>query len=367
MKLLLLDQYSDPGGAQQALMEILPAIRERGWGARIGLPGGGELFGRVEKLGFETAKVTCGPYRAGAKSLGDLGRFARDTPRLAAEVRRLAAGTDLVHVNGPRLLPGVALARAHTPVLFHSHSLVPAGRMREVAGMALRRLGASVVAACEFVAAPWREFLPDDRVHVVYNGVAGPPAAIWRPGTLVVGCIGRYAPEKGQLEFVRAARQIAAALPESRFTIHGAPLFGDAGAERYQERVRAEASGLPVEFAGWTPDVYQALARIGLLLAPSAGNEATTRVILEAFAAGVPVIAFRSGGIPEVIEHGRTGWLVDSVDEMARLAIGLLSDREKMTSVSRAARRSWEARFNQRRYQHDLLERMEAAARGGAA
>jgi glycosyltransferase involved in cell wall biosynthesis len=50
-------------------------------------------------------------------------------------------------------------------------------------------------------------------------------------------------------------------------------------------------------------------------------------VILEAYAAGIPVIAFRSGGIPEVLEHGITGYLVDSTEEMARIAIDCLARR----------------------------------------
>ena len=362
MRLLLLDQFSDPGGAQQALLELLPAIRERGWRTTVGLPGTGELFGRVEAMGWETARLTCGPYRSGTKSWGDVGRFARDTPKLAAEVRRLAAEVDLVHVNGPRLLPGVALAGVRAPVLFQSHSLVPAGRMQALAGAALRRMQATVVAACELAADQWREFVADDRVHVVYNGVAGPVAPVWRGGGATVGCIGRIAPEKGQMAFVQAARRIGAAVPGARFTVHGAALFDDAAAGRYEEEVRAEASGLPIEFAGWTPDVYRAMAGIDLLLAPSAAHEATTRVILEAFAAGVPVVAFRSGGIPEVIEAGRTGWLVDSADEMAKVAIELLRAPERMIPVSLAARRSWETRFNQCRYQRELLELMEQAA-----
>jgi glycosyltransferase involved in cell wall biosynthesis len=362
MKLLLLDQFSDLGGAQQALLELLPAIRQRGWKATIGLPGSGELFGRVQALGFDTARLACGPYQSGEKSWGDVGRFVIDTPKLAAQVRRLAADVDLVHVNGPRLLPGVALAGISAAVLFQSHSFLPPGRTRALAGAALRRLQASVVAACEFVAAPWREYVPADRVHVIYNGVAGPPAPLWRPAGSAVGCIGRIAPEKGQLEFVKVARLILAALPDVRFFIHGSALFGARAAALYEEQVRRAAAGLPLEFAGWAADVYQALAGLHLLLVPSAGHEATTRVILEAFAAGVPVIALRSGGIPEVIDHGLTGWLADSVEEMAQLAIELLRAPARMAEISQATRHSWEERFTQSRYHRALLARMEQAA-----
>ena len=52
MRLLILDQFSDPGGAQQALVELLPAIRERGWDAAVGLPGDGPLFEQIARAGF---------------------------------------------------------------------------------------------------------------------------------------------------------------------------------------------------------------------------------------------------------------------------------------------------------------------------
>jgi len=90
--------------------------------------------------------------------------------------------------------------------------------------------------------------------------------------------------------------------------------------------VHGAAAALPVEFSGCETDVYPAMANLDLLPAPSMAHEATTRVILELFAAAIPVIAFRSGGIPEVVRHGVDGLLAGSAAEMARLAIGLLTD-----------------------------------------
>ena len=70
-----------------------------------------------------------------------------------------------------------------------------------------------------------------------------------------MGCIGRIAPEKGQREFVAAAARIHQAIPDCRFVIYGAPLFGDSAAARYAAQVRIAAEGLPLEFAGWMDNI----------------------------------------------------------------------------------------------------------------
>jgi len=359
MRLLLLDQFSDPGGAQQVLLELLPAFRECGWKVLVGLPGEGEMFRQVGALGFETERVECGPYGSGRKSAVDLARFLKGTPRLAGQIRRLAERmeADLVYINGPRLLPAAARAGLRAPVLFHAHSYLPPGAIRILTGMCLRRMNAWLVGSCRFVAEPWREYVRSEQLSVIYNGVAGPSGESPRPqGPPAIGCIGRIAPEKGQREFLSAASVIHGALPDCRFYIYGAALFADADALRYEAEVRAAATGLPVEFAGWVTDVYGALRNLDLLLVPSAAHEATTRVILEAFAAGVPVIAFRAGGIPEVVEHGLDGLLADSAEEMARMAIDLLTgDPGRMSSMSQAARDAWRGRFTLERYQRQVL------------
>lgn len=370
MKILVLDQFSEMGGAQACLLAGLEAMRARGWQVAVGLPGNGPLFCRVRELGCQAFPINCGPLGLGDKSFADAARFLVQTPRLAREIRGYAHrfGPDLVYVNGPRLLPAAALAGLRAPFLFHAHSYLGPGMPRTLAGEALRRLRASVAACCRFAADVWKPVAAPGRVSVIYNGVAAPleRAAQRNSPQPKIGCIGRISPEKGQLEFVAAAAAIHRARPEARFVVYGAPLFSR-DAARYRDQVHAAAGSLPIEFPGWIPDVYRALSEVDLLLVPSAATEATPRVIPEAFAAGVPVIAFASGGIPEMIEHGRTGFLVNSAAEMAACGLALLwGDPVRRCSIARAAREEWQTRFTPETYQSRLLEAVEAAARAEA-
>jgi glycosyltransferase involved in cell wall biosynthesis len=343
---------------------LLPALRERRWEVLLGLPGEGELFDRVRELGFAAERIECGPYTSGRKSLLDVARFLLQAPALSRQISEMAqrARAALVYVNGPRLLPAVSLARLSAPVLFHAHSYIGPGLTRKLAGMALRHADAWVIGNCEFVAAVWRGFVPPDRVRVIYNGVASAPEAPHTGTRPVVACIGRIAPEKGQLEFLAAARRIHHAFPECRFQVIGAALFSEPGAEQYDREVRAAAEGLPIEFSGWRTDIYAALAGIDLLLVPSAAHEATTRVILEAYAAGVPVIAFPAGGIPEVVDDGRSGCLADNAAHMGELGIGLLGDPARRLAMARAARDFWQRRFTLDRYRGEVIQAIEHAA-----
>lgn len=348
------------------LLDLLPAIRQRGWTAAVAAPPG-KLCDQVRALAFDAVSIPCGPYSSGRKSPVDLWRFAFETPRLARRIRELAAqfNPELVYINGPRLLPAAALAGLNRPVLFHAHIGVSQTTARRLAGEALQRLDADVVGVCRNVAEAWQPFVSKP-VSVIYNGVAGPAAAIARSyaGPPLIGCIGRISPEKGQREFLAAAAQIYTAIPESRFVIAGSALFSDQAARSYEREVRDAAAALPVEFTGWTDEIDRVLARLHLLLVPSMWDEPNPRVILEAFAAGVPVIAFRRGGIPEIVEHGGTGLLSDNPGEMAALAIELLrGDRGRLCAIAQAARERWQRQFTRERWQQQIIAEMERAAR----
>ncbi len=332
----------------------------------VALPGDGKLVGEVRRLGLQVESIDCWPYKSGRK-FADVGRFLAHSLRLAKAIRELVqrVDPDLVYLNGPRFAPAAALARLQRPVLFHNHSWLPPDRSRVVTGVALRWMDARVVACCKFVAEQWQGYVRAERIWTILNGLPGPAAMpLRRPSRAPrIGCIGRINPQKGQLEFVAAAARIHAALPECRFVVCGEAMFGDSNLQGYAAEVRAKAAGLPVEFSGWVTDIYSALAELDLVLVPSLGAEATPRVILEAYAAGVPVIAFDCGGISEVVENGVTGVLTRSVEEMAREAVALLSgDPERRLSMAHAARAQWEQRFTIPKFHEALLATMEDCA-----
>ncbi len=370
MNILCLDQFGELGGAQRCLLELLPALAERGWSMHLAAPGDGELAGCAARRGATFDALRCGPYAAGRKTLGDMARFAAEAPVLAGEIRRLARryAADLIYVNGPRLLPAAALAaRQGAPVLFHAHS-VAGGMGRWLAGRSLAHARAAMVACCRFVAAAWLPYADHRGVRVVYNGVRRMGPARREAGAeMRIGMIGRMAPEKGQVDFLRAARRLHAGMPQCRFVVCGAPLFSDAAGRRYCRELDALAEGLPVEFAGWREDVEQVLGTLDLLVAPSAASDATPRAILEAFAAGVPVIAYASGGIPELIAHGVTGYLVEERTDkaLARAIESALREPERLREMAGAAHARALGEFSLERYREQMAQAMEAAA-GGA-
>ncbi len=133
MNILFIDQFTDPGGAQCCLMDLLPEVKCRGWNPHLLAPGNGELarWCRAGEIPVHTL-----PLRScsnGTKTAMDLLRYSFDVPRMSAAIRRLvrSRAIDLIYVNGPRPLPAVAgLSRcswSRVPVIFHAHSDIGGG------------------------------------------------------------------------------------------------------------------------------------------------------------------------------------------------------------------------------------------------
>ncbi|HWE61419.1 MAG TPA: glycosyltransferase [Chloroflexota bacterium] len=143
--------------------------------------------------------------------------------------------------------------------------------------------------------------------------------------------VGRIAPEKG-LEDAAAVAQ-ATGLPLD--------IFGLVQDQRYWQRIQQEFAGAPLHYHGFlaTAELAQAMSqRLAFLMTPK-WTEAFGNVVMEALACGLPVIAYRRGGPAEIVEDGRTGWLVepDSVD-------GLIDAVSRVNLLDRAACRAQAAR-----------------------
>ena len=365
MTILCLDQFGELGGAQRCLLDLLPALIARGRHVHVAASAG-PLTERAAALGAAADTIRCGPYSSGKKTLADIARFAFETPRLAREIRTLVVRhqADIIYVNGPRLLPAVALAAPKgSRVLFHSHSLL-GGYVRRLAGWALTRLRADIVASSRFVAGPLLPYSNERGIRVVYNGVRRIALPVReRPANeFRIGVIGRISPEKGQVDFLHAARILHGVARQCRFLICGGPLFSNPEAMRYCTELEALAEGLPVEFAGWKENIDDVLASLDLVVVPSAAVDATPRVILEAFSAGVPVMAFAAGGIPELIEPGVTGFLVAerTPKALALAMLDVLESPQRRRDAAARARTKALGEFSLERYRRQMVDAIEA-------
>jgi len=177
------------------------------------------------------------------------------------------------------------------------------------------------------------------------------------PGAPLIAVLSRVSPIKGLEYFLDAAAGVGARVPEARFLIVGAAEKKDAG---YQRRLEAHADrlglGRRVVFTGLRMDVPELLDDVSVSVLPSL-SEGLSNVLLESMAAGVPVVATRVGGSPEVVEDGVTGMLVPprDADGLTRSILGLLEDRQLAMRLGRAGR----ARVVEHFSIHDVVRQTE--------
>lgn len=207
-----------------------------------------------------------------------------------------------------------------------------------------------------------RDGVPQSKVVIIPNGLPDAafaetePAFEKRPGVLRIGMIARMnLKAKNHAVFLAAAARVAAKFPEAEFVLAGdGPLRPELEAQAVQLGL-----GESVKFLGDRRDVPAILASLDISVLPSA-SESLSNVILESMAAGVPVVATRVGGNPELVNE-RTGLLVAPGDAEA-LAEGierLLRDDSVRAQMSRDCRLFARTNFTskQMRVRHEELYR----------
>ena len=142
----------------------------------------------------------------------------------------------------------------------------------------------------------------------------------------VIGFVGWLLPIKGPDYLLKAMDYIWPEQPETVLVMVGK---GELDVDLRAEALRKNVNG-KVKFLGWRKDINELMPVFDMLVLPSL-NEGMGRVLVEAMAAGKPVVASRVGGIPDLVRHGETGYLVPPADEksLADAMLMLLNDRDQ--------------------------------------
>jgi glycosyltransferase involved in cell wall biosynthesis len=338
------------GGAEQIVLMTAPRLQRAGFDVTVAcLKGWGPMGDELEARGVRAVAL-------GARGAWDV----RAAGRLLSLLRR-----DRIQILHAHLFLANVTARllgwmVGVPVVIATHhdTDVWMGARHRLLERLTAPLSSAVVACSEAVRRYALEIhgLPVGLVRTLHNGTEIPaslpdPAARERlrrelgagPADLLVGAVGRLdEPKKGLSIFLAAARLLAREVPRVRFA-----LVGD-GPARPSLEARAAREGVShrTVFAGARRDITALMGAFDLFVQPSRW-EGFGITLLEAMAAGTPIVATSVGGVPEVVVHGETGLLVPpgSPEELARACAALLRDRDRAARLARAGRARVESRF----------------------
>jgi L-malate glycosyltransferase len=350
------------GGADMHVYDLATAQLASGTTPVVFERGSPEFAARLGSAGIEVVSATGLGMRAAV-------RF------LATEIASGQPG--VVHAHGYDADYWAAATRwafprlfARRPLVFTQHGVVEDTlwhRGKTALDALCTRAANGVIVCAPGLAGRMRRWCPKGTVRYIPNGVQL-PAGLERSAArralglpedrFLLAYVGRLAAEKRPERVLRlAADARRAGLPVAAVVAGSGSLRGDL------ER-QCDALGLrgDVFFTGLTPmmgSVYSAVDALALL----SDTETTSRVVIEAMGMGVPVVASSVGGVPELLDHGRAGWLVSPGDRTAALAAlsELINQPDRFVAAARQrARRFYLAETmacDVRRFYEHVLKR----------
>ncbi len=362
MRLLLVDlERAWRGGQSQALL-LLRGLRQRGHAPELVAASGAALAQRAESAGITVHVTAAKERRWGAAGL---------LRRLLREQR-----FDIVHANEAHALTAAWLARAHRRAPLVAARRVTFPLSRGYLSLARYRATACIVAISQAVreqllAAP----LDPQRITIVADGVEVPPPVSpeqrrsarerWNfaTGDRVLAFVAPFTAEKGHALLLEAFAAMR------RETPHCQLLHAGDGPWRAPLEEQARAAGLvsDVRFAGFVEDVDSVYRACDAFLFPSLSEGAGTS-LLSAMAHALPVVALARGGVPEIVQDGENGLLVQEAAPaaLAAAATRLVADGELARRLGEAARQTVAEKFSADRMVEATLAVFERMASGAS-
>jgi glycosyltransferase involved in cell wall biosynthesis len=288
--------------------------------------------------------------------------------RATGAIRHLKLDAMHTHNYQVGLAAGVASRVTHIPCIWHWHA--PSVRL-SWHGWLLKTSLACLVHTVVCVSRYTLEGLPSQgrrKAVVIYNGLdVEAIRRCQRPGALrsrlnvppqspIVVTVGRLTPLKGHQVLFRGAGRVLAQFPEARIVVIGSEVDVHPDGcylDKLQSIVAEEGISDQVVFAGEWPNVAEYLCDCTIACMPTVPWEPGTGegfglAVLEAMAAGVPIVTTTCGATPEILEHGVTGLLVPPHDSqaLADAILSLLRDESLRARISRAAQAAAAERFS---------------------
>lgn len=283
-------------------------------------------------------------------------------PGLMLDFRRLLRREKpphIIHTNWHHLLLLLPLLDAKRDVFWLHESVPDARQYRRVFGWLSRRLRCFVCVS-HAVAESLRQIgIPEEKIHVIHNGLTDPSVKMTarsvRGNGVNIGIVGQVGAWKGHEDLVEAFALVAGRHPEARLHIFGPD------EREFADYLKQRAASLGIAahlvWHGFVSDRAKIYSEMDICVVPSRFHEPFGLIVVEAAFFGLPVIATRRGGLPEIIEDGVTGYLVEAErpPELAQRLEELLRSAALRETMGVAARLRARQHFSRERFVGDFL------------
>ncbi len=331
----------EPGGTERQMIELLRRLDRTRWAVHVAcFQAQGAWFGRVADAAQSVTEFPVRSFKSAAatREMWAFARWCRE--------RRIA----VVHTTGlPSNIFGLpAAAAARVPVrIANRREINPDKSATEIALQRAAYAAAHQVVANSHAAANRlrREGVPARKITVIANGLDArefPPRPVRSRRQRII-VVANLRPEKGHDVLIDAAPEVLRRHPDVAFEFVGGGAARDALAARARDRGVLDR----ITFTGHCQNVAEKLAAADVFVLPSR-SEALPNAVLEAMAAGLPVVASAVGGIRELIVHGQTGLLLppDRPDALACQICRVLEDEALANRLGMSARADAHARYS---------------------
>ncbi len=342
-RVLYVHGIAEIGGAERDLLAILATLDRTKWEPHVVCPAAGPLYDALQQAAIAAHPLSLAPWR---KWYSPLVRWLT-VRHLRSLLVRLSPA--IVHVNDiwwvPHTLQAVkGLSVEAMPVVAHVRQEI---EPKKVQSYGLNRTSVAISISRQVEQAIAGGGVPSDRVRTIYSGLDFSPPR--RGGTdrgairarlglsadaVLIGTVANLFPRKGYEIMVRALPAVLAACPSVHYVAVGNNQTDYARTlMKFAEELGVAAR---LHIVGFQDDVRPFLDALDLYVHPAL-MEGFGIAVVEAMAAGKAVVATSTGGLPEVVDHERTGLLVAPGDPIAlgRAVVSLIQNPPRLEEMGR--------------------------------
>jgi glycosyltransferase involved in cell wall biosynthesis len=311
--ILFLHSSSDLYGASRIFLQIVENTIRQGDRAVVVLSDEGPLADKIREVGADLHIFKLGILRRRYMSpwgvCNRLYYLFKAFQKLYSIIQ--SENIDLVYSNGTSVLIGaLTCSRTKTPHIWHIHEIMtPPWPIRQLQVTLMDQVSTIQIAVSKAAEEHWKSLVEKpSKIIQLYNGVdIAHYASVKSPhGKLCIGMIGRVNNWKGQPYFLEIAKELGTSFT---YVMAGDPYPGYeylvAKNETYRKKLNVEVHNL-----GYVADNRDFFNQINVMLLPSILPDPLPTVILEAMAAGKPVIATLQGGALDMVKEGETGCFI---------------------------------------------------------